>query len=95
MERELTEEVMLPAGWHAVPIGVLNNDTDAVGQVHFGLVYLADVPSADVRVRETSKLAGAFACWQEVYAVYAHLESWSQLVVDAIDLWGLLTGAVS
>jgi len=91
MERELAEEVTLPAGWCATPIGVLNNDRDAVGSVHFGVVYVADVPSLDVRIRETSKLSGRFARWEEVYAVYTHLESWSQLVLDSVDLFDDLT----
>ena len=86
MERELTEEVALPAGWRAAPIGVLNDDLAAVGRVHFGLVYIADLPSPDVRVRETSKLAGAFADRGELRAAYPRLESWSQFVVDGVDL---------
>jgi len=86
MERELTEEVDLPAGWRAKPIGVLNDDVEAVGRVHFGLVYVADLPSPDVRVRETSKLAGSFATREEIRAAYPRLESWSQFVVDGVDL---------
>ncbi|HYM70481.1 MAG TPA: phosphoesterase [bacterium] len=86
MERELTEEVELPAGWRAKPIGLLNDDVEAVGRVHFGLVYVADLPSPDVRVRETSKLAGAFATREEIRAAYPRLESWSQFVVDGVDL---------
>jgi len=86
MRRELAEEVDVPAGWRARPVGVINDDLEAVGRVHFGLVYLADLPTADVRVRERSKLAGAFATLDEVRAAYDRLETWSQFVVDAIDL---------
>jgi len=86
MERELTEEVALPPGWCAKPIGLLNDDIEAVGRVHFGLVYVADLPSPDVRIRETSKLAGAFATREEVRAAYPRLESWSRFVVDGVDL---------
>jgi predicted NUDIX family phosphoesterase len=39
MQRELTEEVVVPAGWQARAVGVLNDDQEAVGRVHFGLVY--------------------------------------------------------
>jgi predicted NUDIX family phosphoesterase len=86
MERELTEEVALPLGWRARPIGVLNDDLEPVGRVHFGLVYVADLPTPDVQVRETAKLTGAFATQEEVRAAYARLESWSQFVVDGLDL---------
>ena len=86
MRRELTEEVDVPPGWRARPVGVINDDVEPVGRVHFGLVYIADLPTPEVRVRERSKLAGAFATPQEVRAAYERLETWSQFVVDAIDL---------
>jgi predicted NUDIX family phosphoesterase len=86
MEREVVEEVHIPSGWRARPIGALNDDVEAVGQVHFGLVYIADLPSPDVRIRETKKLSGAFATRQEIGDAYPHLESWSQFVVDGVDL---------
>ena len=70
MKRELTEEVDLPAGWHARPIGLLNDDVEAVGRVHFALVYIADLLSPNVRVRETSKLTGTFATHEEIRAAY-------------------------
>jgi len=84
MRRELTEEVEVPAGWQARAVGVLNDDEEAVGSVHFGLVYMVDLPSTGVRVRETAKLQGAFATPQELREVYPRLETWSQFVVDAI-----------
>ncbi len=86
MRRELTEEVEVPEGWEARPVGVLNDDQEGVGSVHFGVVYIADVPSANVRVRETTKLQGAFATLEEIHAVYPLLETWSQFIVDAIGL---------
>lgn len=86
MARELAEEVALPVGWRARPVGVLNDDVEPVGRVHFGLVYVADVPSPDVRVRETTKLTGAFATMPEVRDAYPRLESWSQFILDGVDL---------
>jgi predicted NUDIX family phosphoesterase len=86
MARELTEEVALPAGWRARPVGVLNDDVEPVGRVHFGLVYVADVPVPDVRIRETAKLTGAFATMAEVRDAYPRLESWSQFILDGVDL---------
>ena len=86
MARELAEEVALPAGWRARPVGVLNDDVEPVGRVHFGLVYVADVPSPDVRIRETMKLTGAFATMAEVRDAYPRLESWSQFILDGVDL---------
>ncbi len=85
MRRELEEEVHVPAGWRVRPVGSLNNDQEAVGSVHFGLVYVADLPSAEVQVRETGKLLGAFATLEDIHNVYPKLETWSQFIVDAIE----------
>jgi predicted NUDIX family phosphoesterase len=86
MRRELTEEVVVPAGWRARAVGVLNDDQEAVGSVHFGLVYIADLAAPHVSVRETAKLEGAFATREEIGKVYSRLETWSQFVADAIGL---------
>lgn len=84
MRRELTEEVDVPAGWRVRALGVLNDDREAVGSVHFGLVYVADLPSPQIRVRETAKLRGRFVTPEEIREIYPQLETWSQFIVDAV-----------
>ncbi len=65
-------------------VGLLNDDTTDVGRVHLGVVYEADVGGRPVRVRETDKLRGDFAQPAELVAVRERMESWSQLVLDAL-----------
>jgi predicted NUDIX family phosphoesterase len=84
LTREWTEE--LAAGF--VPefhfFGLLNDDETDVGRVHLGVVFLAEADGRAVRVRETDKLEGDFAEPAAVRAVYDRLETWSQLVLDAL-----------
>jgi len=84
LEREWREE--LDAGF--VPpfefVGLLNDDTVDVGVHHLGLVYLAEASGRPVGVRETDKLSGSFEEIEVVRAVYDLMETWSQLVLDAI-----------
>lgn len=89
LRRELEEELLIDGDWSARPVGVLNDDANRVGQVHFGLVHLVDVPSGQVAIRETERLTGRLAPPGEIRAVYAEMETWSQLVVDAglLDPW--------
>ena len=63
-------------------MGLLNDDTTEVGQVHLGVVFVADAGGRPVAVRETDKLAGGFAPAGSVRAVRDRLETWSQLVFD-------------
>lgn len=83
LRRELEEELVIDGPWVARFVGVLNDDTNPVSSVHFGLVHVVEVPSGRVRVRETDKLSGHLATLDEVLAAYPRMETWSQLVVDA------------
>jgi predicted NUDIX family phosphoesterase len=66
-------------------LGLLNDDTDPVGAVHLGVVFEADAGGRPVAVRETQKLAGEFATFDEVRAVIDGLETWSQLVFAHLE----------
>ena len=88
LRRELEEELVIEAPWTLRPAGVLNDDTDPVGRVHLGLVYVVDVARPAVRVREADRLSGALATGQQVAALRDRLESWSRLILDAGGLWG-------
>ena len=46
------------------PIGVLNDDDNAVGAVHLGLVFVAQADGRPVAIRERDKLEGRFASWR-------------------------------
>jgi len=85
LEREWREE--LDAGF--VPpfefVGLLNDDTVDVGMHHLGLVYVAEASGRQVGVRETHKLSGSFERIEVVRGAYDLMETWSQLVLDAID----------
>jgi predicted NUDIX family phosphoesterase len=84
LRREWSEEVV--AGFEPAfePVGLLNDDTTAVGAVHVGFVYLADAGGRPVEIRETDKLTGSFATTDEVRAVRDAMETWSRLVFDAL-----------
>jgi predicted NUDIX family phosphoesterase len=66
-------------------LGLLNDDEDPVGAVHIGVVYEADAAGRPVAVRETDKLSGSFATFDEVRAVADRLETWSQLVFAHLE----------
>lgn len=85
LSRELEEELIIDGDWGARLVGVLNDDTNPVGQVHFGLVHVIDVDSPSIAVRESEALSGRLAGLEEVLALRAQMETWSQLILDAAD----------
>ncbi len=84
LRREWSEELVADFVPDFRFIGLLNDDTTPVGQVHLGAVFVADAAGRQVSIRETDKLSGAFATPAEVAAVAADLETWSRLVFDAL-----------
>ncbi len=84
LRREWSEELVADFVPDFRFIGLLNDDTTPVGQVHLGAVFVADAAGRPVSIRETDKLTGAFATPAEVAAVAADLETWSRLVFDAL-----------
>jgi|DewCreStandDraft_2_1066082.scaffolds.fasta_scaffold00169_4 predicted NUDIX family phosphoesterase len=94
LRRELCEELSIEGPWRAALLGVLNDDTEPVGQVHFGLVYLVDVGRSRVSVREVDRLEGDFVPVDELGKYREGMESWSRLILShpAKILKRILTG---
>jgi len=85
LRREWHEELHADFEPTFEPVALLNDDTTEVGAVHLGVVFVADAAGRPVTVRETEKLTGSFVGASEVAAGREHLETWSQLVFDAIE----------
>jgi predicted NUDIX family phosphoesterase len=85
LRREWSEELVADFVPEFGFLGLLNDDTTPVGQVHVGAVFVADAAGRAVTIRETDKLSGAFATPTEVAAVAPDLETWSRLVFEFIE----------
>jgi predicted NUDIX family phosphoesterase len=86
LRREWAEE--LEADWDPEfeLVGLLNDESNPVGAVHLGVVFSVDARGREVDVREHDKLVGAFAATDELAESWSRMETWSQLVVDALGL---------
>jgi predicted NUDIX family phosphoesterase len=82
LAREWQEEIEADFAPEFRPIGLLNDDSDPVGQVHIGIVFAAEAAGRAVAIRETEKLEGAFVAPADVLRVYDRLETWSALAYD-------------
>lgn len=88
LQREWSEEVATDWSPDPVFLGLLNDDSTAVGRVHLGVVFTAEAKGRPVSIRETDKLRGDFADASAVRRVYDRLESWSQLLFDHLAAHG-------
>jgi predicted NUDIX family phosphoesterase len=82
LRREWSEELV--AAWEPEfrLVGLLNDDSNAVGSVHIGVVFEVEAAGRPVEVREQDKLTGRFTTVGEVRAAWDRMETWSRLVAD-------------
>ena len=81
--REIREEVSMAQSPDFSILGFLNDDKNAVGQVHLGVVSVVTLPSPLLAVRETDKMMGA---WVELkkLPLLGEFETWSALVLESL-----------
>ena len=82
LHREWAEELV--TDW--VPdfrlVGLLNDDSNPVGSVHLGVVFVVEADGRPVGVRERDKLTARLVTDDELRAATDRMETWSRLVVD-------------
>lgn len=81
--REISEELHVEGTDAVRSFGILNDDTNAVGAVHVGLVQVLSVRGR-VAIRETDQLSGRFATLPELDTMLsegANFETWSSLLI--------------
>ncbi len=88
IERELEEELHLDTPYQSEFIGVINDDSNDVGSVHFGLSYRIDLQKRNVSIRETERMEGEFqdasALEQKNRESPERFETWSRMLLNNV-----------
>jgi predicted NUDIX family phosphoesterase len=84
LQKELDEEIAIDDPYELEFAGILNDESTEVSRVHLGAVYVLRSTSANVRVRETEKMTGSFVARRELAPMRDAMETWSQVVYDAL-----------
>ena len=79
--REFAEEIDYSGNFEIEPIGLLNDDSNSVGQVHVGFVFLLKGDTDNIKIRSELK-EGKLLNFQECEHFYSKMENWSQMVFD-------------
>ena len=84
MHRELAEEVVINSPVQEQCVGLINDDSTPVGQVHLGIVHLLDLAEPRVERRESALTQAGFVSAEELRAGRDRMETWSQFCMDAL-----------
>jgi len=85
VQREVSEELNVQTDFTNHIVALLNDDSNAVGQVHLGVVHIFKLATDQVTKREQMITNLGFLTPQELLARRDNLESWSQICVDNFD----------
>lgn len=83
-DREFHEEVNYTGKLAIHPFGVLNDDSDEVGTVHLGIVYILEGDSPAIKVH-TELASGRLLRLNECLPCHERMEKWSQIVFHALQ----------
>lgn len=82
-KREFEEEVNYSGKLTFEPLGILNDDSNEVGQVHIGFVYLVHGENEQISIKDEHK-SGVLYTLDECEALFETMESWSKVSFQAI-----------
>ena len=85
IEREINEELIINCDYNNLPIALINDDSNDVGQVHLGVDHLFDLESDQVEAGEANIENLEFLSSDDLLREKDNLESWSQICVDHLD----------
>lgn len=78
--REFHEEVEYEGTLRVIPLGMINDDSNDVGKVHIGFVFLLLGSNDHISIKDEHK-EGYMRTLSELEIMYESMESWSQIVI--------------
>lgn len=88
VDREIDEELNLTGSHTQEILGLINDDSNEVGQVHLGVVHLFTLDNDEVTAAEDNIHDLRFYTIDELIERRDQLESWSQICLDGLtQLW--------
>lgn len=84
MQRELEEEVAIETEYELQCVGLINDDSNEVGQVHLGVVHICKVAAPSVHPREKDIALAGFQPVEELLQELEQFETWSSICIEAL-----------
>lgn len=83
MRREVDEEIAVGSDGRIRRMGLINDDSTPVGQVHLGVVHVYDLERPAVVPREDGLAEAEFLSLAAIREQRDRFETWSQICIDA------------
>jgi predicted NUDIX family phosphoesterase len=83
--REVSEEVGLGTSYVEHVVALINDNSNDVGKVHFGIVHIWDLSEPKVIKRERKITQAGFVTLERLTTLFNELETWSQIVFKILE----------
>lgn len=84
LHREFDEEVSYTGNLAMHTLGILNDDTNEVGQRHIAIVVLLKGDNGDISLNGDEHKSGQLLSMEECFEKFENFENWSKLVLQAL-----------
>ena len=85
VQREIDEELIIDRSRRSRVVALINDDSNAVGQVHLGVVHVVELPLPVAEKRESMILNIEFLTPHQLRSERDTMETWSQICVDHLE----------
>lgn len=85
IKREINEEIEIDKDYRLNLVAMLNDDSDEVGRVHFGIIYVVDISNEKIKPKEKSINEPRFLSIKELKKNINKFESWSKICIKQIE----------
>lgn len=82
--REFHEEISYHGNLTIESLGIINDDSNEVGNVHIGFVFLLHGDSKNISIKSELK-SGVLTSLPECLSLNGSMETWSQMVVELLS----------
>lgn len=85
MKREFNEEIIYNDPYEFKVIGYIKDDSNDVGKVHFGVVFLVEGSTPNIKVREKDQLQGKLMKKKQITKeIIENFETWSKIAYENV-----------
>jgi len=85
LDREIAEELQVQSDYQMTRVAVLNDNSDEVGRVHFGVVHVLLLEKANVSRNEEAIAGLRFEDKLGLGSAIDGYESWSRICIESLD----------
>lgn len=86
LAREVAEEVIVETEHDDKIVGLINDDSNEVGQVHFGIIHFWRLAEPNVRKHERDICELRFVKEEDLHNIRHQMETWSRLCLDNLGM---------